>query len=173
LGIRLDAVSRAAESEKEDALFFDPLSKAFAQSVSIYKQPLKSIDVSITLLSFHGASFQERSLSGSIDVPRRTVSYTITRTKFFDDAILTALGDVENGSGNAMFSDVREIVGGAECSCQQVVALGAGFDTRPWRLPLGTTRWFEMDFKELVEEKKRLLKLADAALVPQVAERYS
>ena len=102
-----------------------------------------------------------------MEVPRRTVSYTITRTKFFDDAILVVLGDQEHG-GNAMFDDIHDVVSATECYCQQVVNVGAGFDSRPWRLPLGATRWFEVDLKKVITEKQRRLDLAGASTSLQV-----
>eukprot|EP00891_Asterochloris_glomerata_P007386 jgi/Astpho2/7386/fgenesh1_pg.00114_%23_31_t len=50
-------------------------------------------------------------------------------------------------------------------SPQQVVLLGAGLDTRPWRMTLpDNIRWFEVDQLEVIQYKHRLLKSAGAAI---------
>ena len=60
------------------------------------------------------------------------------RTKYFDDALLTALGDGDS----------------------QVVILGAGFDSRAYRFQgaLGGVRFFEVDYGPTQEYKKLRLK---------------
>jgi methyltransferase (TIGR00027 family) len=61
--------------------------------------------------------------------------FLVIRTRFFDDV----LGD------EAAWLD-------------QVVLLGAGFDTRAYRLDLpDQLRWFEIDVPEILEEKERVL----------------
>ena len=45
----------------------------------------------------------------------------------------------------------------------QVVLLGAGMDTRPWRLPLPAgTLWLEVDQADVAAAKKKLLQAANA-----------
>lgn len=53
-------------------------------------------------------------------------------------------------------------------TCQQVVCVGAGFDSRPWRLSAETTRWFEIDVPEVIAEKRRILTSANASLSNKV-----
>lgn len=61
----------------------------------------------------------------------------ITRTKVIDDLVLQAVAD------------------GADC----VLSLAAGFDTRPYRLPLpAELRWIEADLPVLIAEKKEMLR---------------
>jgi len=143
------AASRAAEALKEDALFVDPLAKHFAQGAAEGANQRRP-------------SCEDRPTLYHTESGRRSVSYTITRTKYFDDAILLAVGH-QDYSVSAMFEDVRERVGMTESTCQQVVILGSGFDSRPWRLSLGATRWFEVDLKEVILEKQRLLHSAKAS----------
>jgi O-methyltransferase involved in polyketide biosynthesis len=46
----------------------------------------------------------------------------------------------------------------------QVVMLGAGMDTRPWRLALPPgTRWFELDRQDVLAAKQRAMAAAGAA----------
>lgn len=60
----------------------------------------------------------------------------VTRTKLIDDLVLTSVAE------------------GVDC----VVNLAAGFDARPYRLPVPPSlRWVEVDLPALVEEKNRLL----------------
>jgi len=58
---------------------------------------------------------------------------------------------------------VDDVLGSAAQVVQQVVMLGAGLDTRPFRLP-GTRglRWFEIDRPELFERKELVLARAAA-----------
>lgn len=45
----------------------------------------------------------------------------------------------------------------------QVVCLGAGMDTRPWRLDSDADiKWFDVDFAEVLDLKRRLLVQAGA-----------
>ncbi len=63
------------------------------------------------------------------------------RTRFFDDLLRTEAEQLD-----------------------QVVLLGAGLDTRAFRLTLPTRlRWFEIDTPELLQEKERVLSEAGAA----------
>ena len=70
--------------------------------------------------------------------PRAAVTgwAAVTRTKLIDDLVLDAIGE----------------------GCDRVLNLAAGFDARPYRLPLpkGLT-WIEADLPALIEEKRRLL----------------
>jgi len=51
--------------------------------------------------------------------------------------------------------------------CLQVVMLGAGMDTRPWRLPLDPQlKWFELDRQDVLAAKQAALRSAGAAFEP-------
>jgi methyltransferase (TIGR00027 family) len=75
------------------------------------------------------------------------------RTKFFDDAVQDALSD------------------GTENKSWQVVLLGAGLDTRAWRLKAArpASVVFEVDVPEVLDGKERLLHRAPLTL----AEKYA
>lgn len=67
------------------------------------------------------------------------------RTKFFDDAVLEA---VKSGK-------------------KQVVDLGAGLDTRPYRMDLPKDLlWFEVDYAPILEYKRKILANSKPAVVP-------
>jgi methyltransferase (TIGR00027 family) len=60
----------------------------------------------------------------------------VTRTKLIDDLVMSSVA----------------------AGCDRVVNLAAGFDTRPYRLPLPRSlHWIEADLPALVEEKEQLL----------------
>lgn len=68
------------------------------------------------------------------------------RTKLFDDLILKSVAE----------------------GCESVVNIGAGFDSRPYRLPLPERlRWIEADLPALVDEKERLLSHAEPVCLLQ------
>jgi hypothetical protein len=126
----------------------------------------------------------------------RKLGRIVIRTKFFDDAILTALGSKQNelygplerGEGAPACAQVgrpagRRLAGwlaGRVCCCgaptllkarrssprsvratpcaarrsAQVVLLGAGMDSRPWRLALPPgVAWFEVDRQDVLHAK--------------------
>ena len=111
---RLVAAARAAESEREDALFVDPFAAVFAGEEALRRVAARG-----------------GKLDGRIAV----------RTKFFDDALLAALGRTPGA---------------------QVVLLGAGLDSRAWRLspPDGgpkCSRLVEVDRADVLGCKGQLL----------------
>jgi methyltransferase (TIGR00027 family) len=70
--------------------------------------------------------------------PRAAVTgwAAVTRTKLIDDLVLDAIAQ----------------------GCDRVLNLAAGFDTRPYRLPLPSElTWIEADLPALIDEKRRLL----------------
>eukprot|EP00210_Caulerpa_lentillifera_P000748 g723.t2 len=92
----------------------------------------------------------------------RGVSYTIIRTRFFDDGLVAML--TTSKELLPLFIKLREAVHSNEVErCQQVVEVGSGFDSRPWRLPISSVRWFEVDSKELLKNKIHLLQSANAS----------
>jgi len=96
---RATAAWRAVESARDDPLFRDPWAAVLA-----------------------GQEMVTQLASQPPDVQAQAASYTIVRTRFFDDWLTS------------------------QADCRQVVLLGAGFDTRAFRLawPAGTTLW-ELD----------------------------
>ena len=86
----------------------------------------------------------------------RPISRIIFRTVFFDQAIQAAVG-LEPSA--AFFKDLLCAMGGShQAVCTQVVLLGSGMDTRPWRLKLPPgIAWFEVDQAEVLNAKQQLL----------------
>ena len=117
------AALRALESEKDedDALFNDPFAAKLAGEAALAR------------VCARGA----KGDNGRIAI----------RTKFFDDAVVHALGD----------------------GTEQVVLLGAGLDTRAWRLapPKGSEKAaavFEVDVPEVLNGKETVLRDAPLTL---------
>jgi len=108
---RATAAWRAVESARAAALFHDPWAAALA-----------------------GQAMVSQLASQPPDVQARAASYTIVRTRFFDDWLTV------------------------HTDCRQVVLLGAGFDTRAFRLawPAGTTLW-ELDQPAVLAAKDAAL----------------
>jgi methyltransferase (TIGR00027 family) len=80
----------------------------------------------------------ERGLAIAAATPRAAVTgwSAVTRTKLIDDLVLDSVAQ----------------------GCDRVLNVGAGFDTRPYRLALPRTlTWVEADLPALVDEKERLL----------------
>ena len=119
----LVAQARAAERDRPDRLFDDPLAERFVERA--------------------GPSF----LASAAELApvlrlRGNGRYFAIRTRFFDDCLLDA---VKSG-------------------CRQVVLLGAGLDTRAFRLPLPSdARLFELDLPDVLAWKAEVLAVASAA----------
>src|SRR5215475_6914152 len=102
---------RAVESERDDALFRDPLAGRLAGR--------------------HG-----REVSAAVPMERMIAWHVAMRTRIIDEYILLAL---------------RE---GVDC----VLNLGAGLDTRPYRMDLpNSLRWIEADYPHMIEYKEQVL----------------
>lgn len=131
------------ETLRKDALINDPLAKHFSEPLS---------EEALTALP---------SLTPTSGL--RNVSYTITRTRFFDDGLVAILNR-HSKTPHPLFAELREAVLSTDGDfCQQVVVIGSGFDSRPWRLPISSVRWFEVDFKKLLQDKIRLLRSVNAS----------
>jgi methyltransferase (TIGR00027 family) len=77
------------------------------------------------------------AMAAKVRPPGRSGWATIVRTKLIDDLVLARIAR----------------------GCGLVVDLGAGFDTRPYRLPLPSSlRWVEADLPSIIDEKEQLLK---------------
>jgi methyltransferase (TIGR00027 family) len=120
---RATAAWRAVESARDEALFRDPWAAALA-----------------------GQEMVAQLAAQPPEVQARAASYTIVRTRFFDDWLA------------------------AQTDCRQVVLLGAGFDTRAFRLrwPAGTTLW-ELDRPAVLAAKEAAL--ADEQPTPGCTRR--
>jgi len=104
------------ESRRSDRLFDDPLAAAFVEAA--------------------GGDFDSPPSSSSMDVRPMRDAYVAIRTRFFDEALLSASDD----------------------GIRQVVILGAGLDVRAFRLPWHHgTRVFELDMADVFEFKERVL----------------
>ncbi|GAX79455.1 hypothetical protein CEUSTIGMA_g6896.t1 [Chlamydomonas eustigma] len=80
------------------------------------------------------------------------------RTRILEDWLLQSL--------QSQPSDVTEI---------QVVSLGSGLDTRPWRLDFPENlkvHWICMDFPDVMDSKKALLRKAGAQCIPRDSPHF-
>lgn len=92
------------------------------------------------------------------------ISQVAARSWWFDRQIMTALtSPAVPASKGWLSARLTNSARGPSAPPRQVVVLGAGMDSRPWRLPLPpNVSWFEIDQSEVVAEKKRALVLASA-----------
>eukprot|EP00887_Chlorella_sp_A99_P003190 scaffold9.g3190.t1 len=183
----LIAAWRAIESlEPEGArLFCDPLAGLLAGGVAVHRalqqaQPMAPAqDAATGAASGRGTS----AAAGRPVLQRRLkVSNPASRVWWFDQQILRALQqqahewDAEPASSNASRSPIKRLRLRRQAEhgsfAPQVVVLGAGMDSRPWRLEsLPEVRWsgvawFEVDQPGSVAEKQGELELLGAALAP-------
>jgi methyltransferase (TIGR00027 family) len=122
------ARARAAESERPDRLFADPLAAAFVAAGSA---------------GGRGGRPPADPSPEQISAWMAMADYFAVRTRFFDDHLLAA----------------------CEVGGRQVVLLGAGLDTRAFRLPWPTgVRLFEVDLPEVLRFKESVL--AERAAMP-------
>ncbi len=111
---RVTAALRAVETARANALFQDPWAAALA-----------------------GPDLLATFAAQPPDIQDRASSYTIIRTRVFDDWLLTT-------------------------GCPQIVLLGAGFDTRAFRLgwPTGAQVW-ELDQAKVLDAKTLIPEIPD------------
>lgn len=90
------------------------------------------------------------------------ISQIAARSWWFDREIMTALtSPAVPGSKGWLSARLTNSARGPSAPPRQVVVLGAGMDSRPWRLPLPPgVVWFEVDRAEVLEAKRRALSLA-------------
>jgi hypothetical protein len=85
------------------------------------------------------------------------------RTRWFDDQLEASLG-MPLGSAAAAQAYVVPGAAGAPAP-RQVVVLGSGMDSRPWRLKLPAgLHWYEVDRADVLEAKEAALEAAGAEL---------
>ncbi|WP_406231450.1 SAM-dependent methyltransferase [Nocardia sp. NBC_01009] len=112
------AALRAMEHERSDRLFQDPYAQCFLDAAG------------------HGWGTNPAAPAGGMSLVELMAGQVAVRTRFFDEVLLDAAGDV----------------------CVQVVLLASGMDTRPYRLDWPSdTRLFEIDFSAVFAFKRDAL----------------
>ena len=122
------AAARAAETDSDDPLIVDPFARLFLEAAG---------DRTWTAFFSGTVPKEVADLDPELAVRMRSgVDYIGSRTKFFDDFFLNA----------------------AEAGVRQAVILGAGLDTRGWRLPWPEgTRVYELDQPKVLDFKRSTL----------------
>lgn len=124
---------------------------ASAEMVALSRSLLHSVGViddpwAVTFLGRRrrmlARAFHTRPLSRSTTGP--TFSFLAARTRFFDQLVLDAF----------------------EAGCTQAVIVGAGYDTRAWRLARPGVRFFEVDHPATQRRKQRLAAPGRVTFVP-------
>ncbi|DBA91010.1 TPA: hypothetical protein ACH3X2_004215 [Trebouxia sp. C0005] len=155
---RMVAAYRAVESREKDALFQDPMAEGLAGEQAIQQAENELAGKTDSATHSHTDGLQMQSGPGVRKQSDSKRQYCVTRfalrTKLIDDQILAALSD----------SKVSESQPEA---VRQVVVLGAGMDTRAWRMDLPEgVKWFEIDMKDVVAAKNIGLQRAGAQTAP-------
>jgi len=132
------------EAEEKTPLVLDPLAASMAGPKAL-------------------KSARERQQPASKDSGRKIkVNMMAIRTKWFDDQLEVSLGmPVSEAIQNA--EDYVGTTATSGIAPRQCVVLGAGMDSRPWRLKLpASLRWFEIDREDVLQAKENLLALSGA-----------
>lgn len=160
---KLIAATRAVEAAEEHALVFDPLAARMAGQEAL-------------------ASSRRRAQAAPEGSERKyKVGKMAIRTRWFDDQIEAALGmpvsatipGVLRAASAPSRVDLPSYVWSHPDGHEprQLVMLGAGMDSRPWRMKLpADLAWFELDQGDVVGAKRALLHQL-AAEVPEPEER--
>ncbi|KAL4447524.1 hypothetical protein ABPG75_004743 [Micractinium tetrahymenae] len=157
------AASRAVETGEEHPLVTDPLAEGMAGEAAV-------------------ATSRRRAAPAPEGSERRyKVGKMAIRTRWFDDQIEAALGMPVSthipaclrAAGAPSTVDLGAYVWthpqGQEP--RQLVMLGAGMDSRPWRMKLpADLRWLEVDQPDVVEAKRKLLRQLAAEVPPALGE---
>lgn len=151
---RMVAAYRAVESREKDALFQDPMAESLAGEQAIQQAEKELAGKTDSATHSHTDGLQMQSGPGMRKRSDSKRQYCVTRfalrTKLIDDQVLAAL------SNSKISEDQPETV-------RQVVVLGAGMDTRAWRMDLPEgVKWFEIDMKDVVAAKNIGLQRAGA-----------
>lgn len=136
---RYPAAARAMEAEEEAPLVLDPLAAGLAGPKAL-------------------KSARARQQPAPTDSGRKIkINMMAIRTKWFDDQLEVSLGMPVSKA----IQDAKDYVGTTATSGtapRQCVVLGAGMDSRPWRLKLpASLRWFEIDREDVLQAKEKLL----------------
>jgi methyltransferase (TIGR00027 family) len=145
---------RALESLEQQPLFVDPFAAVLAGAEAVLEalQLAQPFPASDTTPSATGAAGSSAPASPQQARRRFRYSNVAARVWWFDQQLASALGSPASNPA---------------CHPRQVVVLGAGYDSRPWRLPLPSgVRWYELDLPGVVEAKRKLLDQLGAGLAP-------
>ena len=132
------------EAEEETPLVLDPLAASLAGPKAL-------------------KSSRSRQQPAPKDSGRKIkINLMAIRTKWFDDQLEVSLGMPVSQA----IQDAEDYVGNTATpgnAPRQCVVLGAGMDSRPWRLKLpASLRWFEIDREDVLQAKEDLLAVAGA-----------
>ena len=121
--------------------------------------------------ALHAArKFQVAAPSGSDR--QYKINARVMRARWFDDQIEASL-DISPVILEDMHADYVANTAVRGHIPKQVVMLGAGMDSRPWRLRLpADVAWFEVDVQDVLEKKIALLKRCGAEVESQTAFRH-
>ncbi|GAX83164.1 hypothetical protein CEUSTIGMA_g10590.t1 [Chlamydomonas eustigma] len=152
---------RAEETILPDAYIQDPLAAILAgDRVMKQYRAFKRLRLASSTNELKDSNNQQDSQAALVegDSKLRGINNVILRTLYFDDGIMMVLGK----RPSSVFTAIRASLGST--NCKQVVLLGSGMDSRPWRLhfPPGVT-WFEVDRQDVLKAKMDLLRKAGAA----------
>jgi O-methyltransferase involved in polyketide biosynthesis len=131
------------EAEEETPLVLDPLAAQMAGAKAL-------------------KSARSRQQPAPKDSGRKIkVNMMAIRTKWFDDQLEASLGmPVGTAVEAENYLGATATPGNAPRQC---VVLGAGMDSRPWRLKLpASLRWFEVDREDVLQAKEDLLAVVGA-----------
>ncbi|KAK9808677.1 hypothetical protein WJX72_001795 [[Myrmecia] bisecta] len=143
---------RALENERPDGILNDPIARALIGDSKKLQDAL--------------AQAQEWILVQEEEEKAHICNSTVMRAHYLDEQLVAALqrlagtGPVQEGHSQAVHS--------------QVVLLGAGLDTRPWRLPIPPwVSWFEVDKQDVLTMKQQRLQQAGVGFLaqPVIAEQ--
>lgn len=143
------AAMRAVESIEDGALFMDEM----AERMSGKRAFRRCLGASAKSVS----SDSERLYK---------ISEVALGTWWFDRQLMTLLTSNSLHSARGWLSArLRNSARGLAGPPRQVVVVGSGFDTRPWRMALPPmTKWLEIDVPDVVNAKRRRLRSCNAEL---------
>jgi methyltransferase (TIGR00027 family) len=143
------AAMRAVESlENENALFVDEMASSMAGKRTFRRALALATKASLECADERVYLASEAALG----------------TWWFDRQLVTVLTTNSFSSARGWLSArLRNSARGLAGPPRQVVVLGSGFDTRPWRMALPPmTKWLEVDLPEVVRAKRRRLRACNA-----------
>lgn len=160
------AAARALETLKgQDALVQDPLAqvlagpKAMARAIASRQQQAAQAD--------EQEQPSSASESAGSQSQQKSVNKLIIRTVYFDQAVQLCTGSWQSkASGQALPETLVSLQAALQgTACKQVVLLGAGMDTRAWRLDLPPgVLWVEVDQTDVLAAKRTIMGRVGAAL---------
>eukprot|EP00204_Picochlorum_oklahomense_P002241 CAMPEP_0118800410 /NCGR_PEP_ID=MMETSP1161-20130426/2320_1 /TAXON_ID=249345 /ORGANISM="Picochlorum oklahomensis, Strain CCMP2329" /LENGTH=402 /DNA_ID=CAMNT_0006728235 /DNA_START=26 /DNA_END=1234 /DNA_ORIENTATION=- len=153
---RMIAAARAMEDEEdeESRLVYDPLATHVAGRKALNKA-------------------RRRRVKAPPGYGRRwKISRIGIRTKWFDDQLEECLGMPDSYRSTPTASERTHVIDTFSCQNTskkvfpvQVVEIGAGLSTRPWRLHLpATLAWFDVDRQDVIDVKEDVLHASGAEI---------